>query len=292
MEKLRGVIPPMVTPFTREGAINEKGLEQLTDFLSQNVHGVFLCGSYGGGPLMNVEERKRVIELVSKRLDPSRAMTVHVGTTNVRDSVELAKFAEEKGAKLVAAVGPYYYKHTDENLLLFYKRLVDAVKIPVYVYNNPQLSGYNISINLMKKLSEAGVSGVKDSTFDIMYFADLIRKVGTDFDVVLGTEAMFLSAGALGATAFVPGLGNAFPEICVELFNAVMDKKYEEAREIQFKVNSLRDIMYQAGSTMVAVYTMLGIRGICEAYSREPFSPVSETVKEKIRKDLQDCGVL
>lgn len=292
MKKLQGVIPPMVTPFTREGHINVKELDALVDFLSEKVHGVFICGSYGGGPLMSIDERKKVIELVSKRLAPKRTLTVHVGTTNVRDTVELAKCSEEKGAQLVAAVAPYYYHHTDENLLVFYERMVEAVKIPVYVYNNPQLSGYKISINLMKQLESVGVSGIKDSTFDIIYFAELMRSMKPEFDVVLGTEAMFLSASVLGARAFIPGLGNIFPEICTDLYDAAMNGKLEEARELQLKVNGLRNIMYQAGSTMVAVYTILNMRGICEAYPREPFAAISEETKQKMQQDLTAYGML
>lgn len=293
MEKSFGAIPPMVTPFKEDGQLDEKNLQKIVEFLCAHVHGLFICGSYGNGPLMNLEERKTVAEIVAKYRKEHIQFIVHVGTTNVKDSVELAKHAESIGAVKVAAVAPYYYHHTKDNLRRFYERLANAVNIPVYVYYNPKFSGYGMDVDFLDELADLGIAGVKDSSFDIMYHADCIRKIKKEgFDVVLGTEAMFLSAASLGTRAFIPGLGNAWPELCVELFEAAIQDRMEEARKLQAKVNSVRDIMYLAKSTVVAVYTMLELRGICKVYPREPFIPLPDKEKDLIRVELQKVGLL
>lgn len=293
MEKAFGVIPPMVTPFKEDGSLDEKNLQKIVEFLCDHVHGLFICGSYGNGPLMNVEERNRVAEIVANHLNSNIQFIVHVGTTNVRDSVDLAKHAESLGAIKVASVPPYYFHHNKDNVKRFYERLVNAVDIPVYVYNNPRFAGYNIDVDFLNELADIGIAGVKDSSFDIMYLADCIRKIKKEgFDVVLGTEAMFLSAAALGAKAFIPGLGNAWPELCVELFEAAIHHRIEEGRRIQTKVNKIRDIMYLAKSTVVAVYAMLELRGICKIYPREPFISLSDKEKGLIRVELEKAGLL
>lgn len=293
MRKCKGVIPPIVTPFKQDGSINRTSLEKLVKFLSEKVHGLFVCGSYGNGPLMNVEERIKVAEIVSKNKKDSTQFIVHVGSTSIRDSVKLAKHAESVGAEKVASVVPYYYHHNKDSIKLFFDRLLHAVNIPVYVYNNPKFTGINITVEMLQELADLGISGVKDSSFDIMLLADFARKIRKeDFDVVLGTEAMFLPASTFGTQAFIPGLGNAFPEICVELFNAVVNHKMEKALEIQKKVNELRDIMYLARSTVVAVYAMLKIRGVCDAYPREPFTILSENETNLMKKKLEKMGIL
>ncbi len=293
MEKAYGVIPPMVTPFKKDGSLDDDNLRRIVEFLCEHVHGLFICGSYGTGPLMNLAERKKVAEITAKHRKNHIQFIVHVGTTNVRDSVTLAKHAQDVGAVKVAAVAPYYYSHHAENLLRFYERLVEAVDIPVYVYYNPKASGYPIAVDLYNALADIGVAGIKDSSFDIIYLADCLRKIRKkEFDVVLGTEAMFLAASALGVSAFIPGLANVWPEVCVDLFEAVVQNRIDEARDIQIKVNRIRDIMYMAKSTVVAVYTMLALRGICEVYPREPLLPLSEEDTRRIKIELEKIDML
>jgi dihydrodipicolinate synthase/N-acetylneuraminate lyase len=293
MQKLTGVIPPMVTPFGPDGSVDEYNLSKLVHFLSERVHGLFICGSYGNGPLMNVEEKKWVIDVVAKIIPAPIQLVVHVGATNVRDAVELARYAEGAGAAKVSSVAPYYFHHTRDSIKLYFERLVQAVKIPVYAYNNPKFTGVSMDVPLVQELADLGVAGIKDSSFDIMVLANFVRTVkNPDFDVVLGTEAMFLYAATIGVRAFIPGLGNAFPEICTDLYAAATTLEMDRARVLQTRVNELRDIMYLAKSTVVAVYAMLKIRGVCEAYPREPFIPLGDREVTAMREALVKSGFL
>jgi dihydrodipicolinate synthase/N-acetylneuraminate lyase len=295
MFKLQGVVPPMITPFDREGNLDVENLEKLLDFLKDRVNGLFICGSYGSGPLMNVEERKKVAETAVRLIKGKIPIIVHAGTTNTRDSVELAKHAERIGCQGVAAVGPYYFHHNEDRLMEFYTGILNFVSsdYPVYIYHNPKFSGYPISLDTIKKLKDKGVHGIKDATFDILTFATYIRELGDgSFDVVLGTEAMWLPARSLGCEAFIPGLGNAFPEICQEMWEEGMNGDFDACRKTQFKVNQLRDVMYLASSTQLAVYAMLEMRNVINAYPRSPFIPASEAEKGNIRNALIRLGVL
>jgi dihydrodipicolinate synthase/N-acetylneuraminate lyase len=170
---------------------------------------------------------------------------------------------------------------------------VQAVRIPVYAYNNPKFTGVSLDVPLVQALADLGVAGIKDSSFDIMVLANFLRKIrSADFDVVLGTEAMFLAAAALGVQAYIPGLGNAFPEICVDLYEAARRMELERARELQRQVNDLRDILYMAKSTVVAVYALLHIRGVCDAYPREPFIALPPAEIAALRDALVKGGFL
>ena len=293
MKKLEGVVPPMVTPFASDGNLDEYNLTKLVHFLAEHVHGLFICGSYGNGPLMSVAEKKRVIDIVAKNIPAKIQLVVHVGATNVRDAVELARYAEGAGAAKISSVVPYYFHHTRESIKLYFERLVKAVKIPVYTYNNPKFTGIAVDVPLLQELADLGVAGVKDSSFDIMTLANFARQIKKpDFDVVLGTEAMFLYAATIGVRAFIPGLGNAFPEVCVELYEAATKFEMAQARTLQARVNELRDIMYLAKSTVVAVYALLKIRGVCEAYPREPFIALNEKETAAMRQQLVKAGFL
>jgi dihydrodipicolinate synthase/N-acetylneuraminate lyase len=293
--KMKGVVPPMLTPFKKDGKLDDEGLGTLVSFLKDKVDGLFITGSYGAGALMNVEERKKVAEITMKTAEGKIDVIVMVGSTNNKMSSELAKHAASIGAQAVAAVGPYYFTHNDDSICYFYEDLVKAVddQIPVYVYNNPKFQGYPISLKLMKKLKSLGVRGVKDATFDILTHATYHRVLKDEnFDIALGTEAMWLSACVLGTKAFIPGLANAFPEICEKMYKEGMKGDFEACRKTQFEVNKVRDIMYLAKSTQLAIYAMLEIRGILKAYPRAPFIPATEEEKNAIREELKKMDMV
>jgi len=293
MYKMKGVVPPMMTPFKENGDLDEKGLSDLVAFLKEKVHGIFVTGSYGSGALMTVDERKKVVEVCSKVNQGKIDIIPMVGSTNNRTSVELARHAQDQGVQAVAAVGPYYFTHKEDSILYFYEDLIKAVDVPVYLYNNPKFQGYDISLNTIKKLKSIGLHGIKDATFDILTHANYQRVLVDDnFDVALGTEAMWLSASVLGCKAFIPGLGNAFPEICVQMYEEAMAGDFAKCKETQMLVNKMRDIMYFAGSTQLAVYAMLELRGICKSYPRAPFIPAKEEDKARIKVALQKLGML
>lgn len=293
MFKMKGVVPPMITPFDEEGNLDIDGLKTLVNFLKNHVDGLFITGSYGSGALMSLEERKTVEKVTIKEVNGKIPVITMVGTTNNKESVLLAKHSEEQGASAVAAVGPYYFKHNEDGILSFFSSLVNGVSIPVYVYNNPNFQGYPMSLDLIKKLKNIGVKGIKDATFDIITHATYQRVLKDEnFDVALGTEAMWLPARVLGCEAFIPGLANAFPEINKKMYLEGMANDYEACRKTQFRVNRLREIMYRAKSTQLAVYAMLEIRGILKCFPRKPFIPASELEKESIRKALMEMDMI
>lgn len=293
--KLYGVVPPMVTPFDSEGEVDLPGLSRLVDHLSDRVDGLFVCGSYGSGPLMDEAERKAVAETCLSVSAGRVPVIVHTGTASSREAARLSAHAAAAGAAAVSAVAPFYFHHDSAGVLEYYRRILAAVPAgyPVYVYHNPRFSGYEIDLPTLRVLAEEGIAGIKDATFDIGKFALYQRELEPrGLDIVLGTESMWLSARALGAEAFIPGLANAFPELCRTLHRQGMDGDFEACRKTQFLVNRIRDIMYLAGSTQQAVYSMLRIRGILDALPRSPFVPSSPGQEEKMRSALADLGVL
>jgi 4-hydroxy-tetrahydrodipicolinate synthase len=291
-EKLFGVIPPMITPFSKEDTLDETALQEVVKFLFKDVHGYFICGTYGGGPLMNASEKKRAMEVVAEVINGQRELIVNVSATNVRDAVDLAKHAEKAGATRVASVPPYYFQHPMSDVLRYFDALVQAVNIPVYVYNNPKTVGYGLTVDDIVQLHKHGVFGMKDSTFDLMYYDAVRRALPPEFDAVMGTEGLFLAASVLGCKAFIPGLGNAYPELCRKLFDETMQGSYAEAYETHKRVMKLRGLMSICGPTLVGVTEMAWLRGINAGYPRAPFARADDATIAKLRKSLVDVGAL
>lgn len=294
MKKIKGVIPPMITPFDEYGGLDERNLIRLVEYLSPKVDGLFICGSYGCGPLMSLEERKRVAEIVKKTALPDTKVVVHTGTTNTRDTVELTRHVAEIGCDAASAVGPYYFRYGDDELVTYYETIIKQIDgFPFYIYHNPKFQGYSTSLRVMKILKEIGLSGIKDATFDILTYAVYARELMDDsFDILLGTEAMWVSAHALGCQGYIPGIGNVFPELCRKMWLESAEGRREDSLKTQFVINELRDVMYLARSTQLAIYAIAEIKGIIRAYLRGPFIPATEEERKSIETALRKLEVL
>jgi len=289
--KISGIIPPLLTAFDKNGSFDEKAQRDIVSFLVDKVQGFYPCGTYGSGPLMNVEERKRVAEVVIDEVNGRVPVIMHVGGASTRSVVELAKHAEKAGATAVASVPPIYYGFKEPEVERHFKALVDAVSIPVFVYNNPKTTGVSISAELLDRLAQLGVQGVKDSSFDIMVFYNYLWKVKKEgFIPVIGTEALIFPAVGMGAHASASGLANAIPEPVVELFNAVKAGDLDKARPLQKKVSAMRDIMHYA-PTLAMIQAILRKRGVNAGYPRLPFALPEENLVNKAVAEFKRLGV-
>jgi dihydrodipicolinate synthase/N-acetylneuraminate lyase len=290
-KKITGVIPPMLTAFDKDGDFDEKAQREIVSFLVPKVQGLYPCGTYGSGPLMDVEERKRVAEIVIDEVGGRIPVIVHVGGASTRSVVELAKHAEQVGATAVAAVPPIYYGFKEPEVERHFRAMIDAVSVPVLIYNNPKTTGVAISATFLNRLAEIGLSGVKDSSFDIMVFYSYLRTVKKDgFIQIVGTEALLFPAIAMGGQGSVSGLANAFPEPVVELFNMTRNGNLEKARALQSKVSAMRDTMHY-GPTVPMIQAVLRKRGVNAGYPRLPFVLPDDTLLDKAIAGFKQLGV-
>ena len=294
-KELRGIIPPLTTPFTPEGVVYEEGLRRLLDFqMEKGTHGLFICGTYGSGPMMSLAERKQVAEITVDQVRGRMAVIVHVGTPSTSQSLELAQHATSLGVDAVAAVPPYYHSHDEREVLEFFKALVQSVQIPVFVYNNPKTSGFTLHPPFLEQLARAGVKGIKDSGFSFVEFTHFILALEKrpDFTFIMGTEALCLPALMVGAKACISGLANAFPEVVIRLYEAVTQSKFREAAELQLRVNRARQILHIPSSTNAACYRALAARGLDVGQPKAPILPVSEEEGSRMIEAFKSIGLL
>ena len=294
LREVMGIIPPLTTPFTQNGRVYQEGLETLVEFqIEKGTHGLFICGTYGSGPIMTIEERKQVHEIVVGQARGRTTVIAHVGTTSTEQSVELAKHAEATGADCVASISPYYFRHKERTVVEYFSQLVEAADIPVWVYNNPKCSGVTITPSFLRHLADVGVQGIKDSGFSYIDFTHfMLGMEDKDFSFVVGTEGIALPAFMSGAQGCVSGLANVFPEMMVELWDLFKSRDYEKAAELQMRVNRARQILHIPDSTNSACYQVLHERGIDAGYPKPPVLPVDEDKGKAMVAAYQKMGLL
>ena len=290
-KQFKGIIPPIITCFDRDGKIDEAAQREVVRFQAEHVDGFYPCGTYGSGPLMTVEERKRVAEIVIEEKG-SCDVIVHVGAVNTSQSVELAQHAQSVGADAVGAIPPYYYTYTTDQLLDHYRALIRAVDIPVFLYNNPGLSGNPISADMLATLADEGLSGVKDSAFDLVnFYMYLIKVKKPDFNFIIGTEAIAAAALDAGASGVISGLANVFPEFMASFYKTWQEGNPAKTGEHQLKVVKARSIL-KYGPTLTMTYSVLRMRGLNPGYPRAPYQDIPSSLYERVESEMQDMGLL
>jgi len=292
-KKIYGVMPAPIIPFTEDGEVDEKKLREYIQWMvDKGVHSLYPLGSFGAGPLMNVEERKRCAEIIGEAVDGRIPIICHIGAQNTRDSVDLAKHAEKIGMDGVASVPPTYYKHVPETIKAYYQELINAVSVPVYTYNFPGAVGYGIAPDLLAELAEIGIAGIKDSSLDLVYLTRaMIAVKKPDFVWINGTAPLMFPSVMMGAVACVAGTANSFPEFTLTLWDAIQAKEYEKAAELQKKVTRLVDLQAMT-IPVVGVHEMLRLRGLDFGYPRPPLKPHTEAQRAKLKEGLIELGLL
>jgi dihydrodipicolinate synthase/N-acetylneuraminate lyase len=292
-----GVIPPLMSSFTPSGDIYEAGIREIVRFTLPHVNGYYPIGTYGCGPFMSVTERKRVLDIILDEVNGKIPVVAHVGAAGTNPMIDLAKHAKAAGAAGVGAISPYYAPNLpEENLYRHFASLLDAVndeEFPVFVYNNKHYSQNTITPNVLTRLAEYGLRGCKDSSFDLVNFFLFQDAVADypDFNLIVGTEAIFMGAFDAGATGMVCGMGNIFPEILAKMYTAYLTGKREQAMEIQRLILRIRAIT-KLGPTVPIMHAILQMRGIDAGHSRSPFIDIDEGTKTTVQQKLQELGLV
>jgi len=291
--RLQGIISPILTPFDENGEIKANSIPKIVDSQAPHVRGFFVCGSFSSGMMMKIEERKRVLELVTAANQKhNKTLIAHIGTTSTKSCLELTRHAQQTGAHAVAALVPYYYPHNDQAILHHFGAIVDATDLPVYFYDYPEYTGRKVDVTLLQKMADLGVVGVKDTTGGIQTMRARLPVLPLQsFDYMIGSESLLAAAFRLGVRACISGLSNVFPEIVTALYQALIEQDQQEIQILEAQITRIRQLL-RIGPKMEATYAALVMRGVDCGKPRLPFANLDEEIFQKLRQGLADLDVL
>ena len=289
---VEGLITALITPFDNTQSVKEDALRRLVRFqLQERVNGFFPCGTTGQGPLMTLDERKRVAEIVVEETKHTVPVIVQIGTADTKTTVLLARHAESIGAEAIACVAPYYYQSDDEALVRHYETVAKSVSLPVFVYNIPRHTGVNIKPELLLKLAKTNtIIGVKDSTRDFLQLIETIETLPKEFIVINGSEGYLLPALIMGAKGAVSALASALPELFTGLYEAFKKGDLEKAKSLQVKLNKVKRISERP--PLAPIFEILRERGIDCGNPRAPLRTMTAEERSKLVNGLRSFGLL
>ncbi|MEF2073078.1 dihydrodipicolinate synthase family protein [Consotaella aegiceratis] len=246
---LKGVIPPVPTIVDDRGRFDEEGMAMLLDrIIASGVHGMLITGSGGEFSHMSVEMRKQVIAFAVRHTNGRLPVMAGIGMPGTQEVLELGRHAEAVGADAVLVVNPYYALLSEEALYQHYRTIAGALRVPVYLYNFPALTGQDLSVQMIKRLALdfETIAGLKDTVDCKSHTRQVIVEVKSqrpDFKVFAGYDEYMLDTLILGGDGGIPASANFAPEICCGIYEAFQNRDVETIIALERRLAHLSAIV-------------------------------------------------
>jgi 4-hydroxy-tetrahydrodipicolinate synthase len=287
-----GSMVALVTPF-KDGKVDWDSLEALVEFhLKNGTHGIVPCGTTGESATLSHEEHDHVIKAVIKAVNKRIPVIAGTGSNSTDEAIRLTREAEKSGADGALMISPYYNRPTQEGIYQHYKKVASEVGIPIIVYNIPARTGSKIEPETLARLAAIkNISGVKEATGSVDQAIDVIRLCGDRLAVYSGEDSLTFSLMALGGKGVISTVANIAPKEMSQLAVACLNGKWQEGREIQFKLMPLIRAVFLE-SNPIPVKTALSLMGKCTGEVRLPLTQMSEGALGKLKPAMTDFGLL
>jgi len=292
---LKGIIPPVVTPFTAGHELDLPRLKTHIDFmLSHGVHGIFVLGTTGEFYSLDEREKQSVIATAVAHVNGRLPVYAGTGAETTREVIRLTNMAEREGVRGVSVITPYFIKPTQAELHDHFLRVAESTRLSVVLYNNPATcGGLSIEPETVARLAEVpNIIGIKDSSGDLQNTIEIIRQTPRNkFSVLNGRDTLILAALNAGAQGAIPASCNIAPVLCVGIYNSFVTGDSVAANEFQSRLHPLRMAM-SLGTGNGAIKEVLTLLGQSCGPNRSPISALSTEKKAKLRAILDKAGLL
>ena len=294
-KKLRGIVPPLVTPLKPDGTLDTGGLERLLAHVTGGgVHGLFILGTTGEGPALGMQLQKEMIR-ETMRLNAGRLpVLVGVSASALNDTFEIAEFAFRHGADAAVCAPPCYFMPGEDELLCYYQHVAQKIRLPLFLYNMPSMTKISMRPQLVLRLAEIpGVIGYKDSSGNMCELHEILLalKEREDFSIFVGPEELLGEAVLFGAAGGIAGGANLNPGLFVSMYQAAIRADVPEMRRIQKEIYRQRRLYafgrYQS-SIIKGIKSALSLRGICGDTMADPFQAFLEPERNRVENVLRD----
>jgi 4-hydroxy-tetrahydrodipicolinate synthase len=278
----------LVTPFARDGAVDEAGVKRLSRRqIEAGIHFLVPCGTTGESPTLTEDERARVVELVVGEARGRVPVLAGAGGYDTMEVIQAARRMQRAGADGILSVTPYYNKPTPEGLYQHYRAIAEAVPLPIVVYNVPGRTGCNVDPATLVRLSTIpNVVGVKEASGNMTQMCDVCRAVPEDFLVLSGDDVLTLPLMAVGGRGIISVASNEVPAEMAGMVEAAERGDYVAARRIHNQLQPLLMINF-IESNPIPVKSAMASMGLLEEIFRLPMVPPRPESKAKILATLQ-----
>lgn len=290
----RGAYTALVTPM-RDGRVDDAALERLVeDQIAGGIHGLVPCGTTGESPVLSHAEHVHVVEVVVRSARGRVPILAGAGSNSTKEAIELARACKELGVSGTLQITPYYNKPTPAGLIAHFTAIVDAVALPIVVYNVPSRTCVDLAPETLAALAKHPlVVGVKEATGDMDRAARIRELCGDGFDLLSGDDFSLLGFLAMGGDGVISVGSNVLPGLFAEMCDAMREGRLEHARRLHYRHLPLTRALFQTTSP-IPVKAALAMLGRISPQIRLPLQPLTNTEPTwgELRRALQNLELL
>ena len=290
----RGTATALATPFKKDGSVDEVVLRDFVRFqLKGKVEALIPVGSTGEGATLSEAEQAHVIEIVVDETNGRVPVIGGASSNSTSKAIALAKQVKNCGADAVLSVAPFYNKPTQEGIYQHFAAIADAIEMPIVIYNVPGRTASNIEAGTALRLAEEVefIAGVKEASGNMGQIMEILHHRPAGFGIWSGDDNLTLPLIALGADGVISVLSNEVPKMFSDLVRFALKGKYNEAREIHFKLLHLMNVNF-IESNPIPVKAALAMMGMMEENLRLPLVRLTDSSRPKVEKHLKELGLI
>jgi 4-hydroxy-tetrahydrodipicolinate synthase len=295
LDWLRGCATALVTPFTGDGAVDEKRLRDSIEYqIAGGIRILVPCGTTGESVTMSDEENRLVISTTVELARGRAKVIAGTGSNSTAVTIARSQAARSLGVNGVLTVAPYYNKPTQEGLYAHFRAIAESVSgLPVVIYNVPGRTSSNISAETTLRLARdvENIVAIKEASGNLSQIMEILRVRPEGFRVISGDDALTLAMIALGAEGLISVTSNEAPEMMSQLNDLALAGNWDEARALHYRLLPLMEANF-IESSPGPVKAAMALMGLLEENLRLPLVPVQEKTRARLREVLHDAGLL
>lgn len=285
----KGAGTALITPFKDDLSVDLDSIKKIVqNQLENNIDAFIVLGTTGESPVINYDERRKIISAVAEEASGKVPVIVGTGSNDTKKVVENNKQAADLKADGVLIVNPYYNKGTQESLLEHYKFISEKTKLPIILYNVPSRTGMNILPETVIKIHKEcnNVIAVKEASGDISQIAKLISLKPESLSVLSGNDDQTLTIMALGGDGVISVFSNPYPSEMKQFADAMLNNKLSAAQKFNNKYLSMMISLFVETSPAPVKYVMTKL-GLCANNLRLPLIKASQKAEELLNTEIE-----
>ena len=285
---IRGITPPMTTPFTEAGAIDEAAFRAETRFLlDAGVHGLAVGGSSGEGHALSTDEVCRLTEMAVEEADGKVPVIAGIIVDSTQQAIERGSAAAAAGAAALQVTPVHYlFRPDDDHMKAHFRELTEAVDAPVVIYNVVPWTYLSPELLVEIMTDVPGVVGVKQSAGDLKLLADLLATAPAGARIMSAVDALMYPSFSLGAPGAIAAILTAAPKATVDLWDAVAAGDHAGALDLHRRLLALWNAMV-GDNLPAAVKAALDHQGVAGGLPRRPMAAASAAQRQAIGQALK-----
>lgn len=288
-DAIRGIVPPMTTPFSADGAIEEAAFRAEARFLlDAGVHGLAVAGSTGEGHALSTDEVCQLTAIAVEEADGRVPVVAGIIVDSTAQAIERGRAAADAGAAALQVTPVHYlFRPDDAHMKEHFREMAEAVASPIIIYNVVPWTYLSPELLVEIMTDIPGVVGVKQSAGDLKLFADLMATAPEGSRIMSAVDALMYPSFTLGAHGAVAAILTAAPKASVILWDAVEAGDHPAALDLHLRLLALWNAMID-DNLPAAVKAALDFQGLAGGLPRRPMPAASNSQRNGIAAALRE----